>query len=93
MAHPTPEEQPMEAGQVKRIKAQQNDKLNPTVELVELFNGDKYELAQGDDFDCSPSTAAQAVRDEFRRLYGHLIVKSNGTKVTVEVKPGKAQQR
>ena len=78
--------------EVKRIKAQQNDKLRPTVDLAELFNGDKYELTQGEDFDCSPSTAAQAVRDEFRRLYGHLIVKSNGTKVTVEVKPGKAQR-
>jgi hypothetical protein len=78
---------------MKRIKAQQNDKLNPTVDLAELFNGDKYELTQGDDFECAPSTAAMAVRDEFRRLYGHLIVKSNGTKVTVEVKPGKAQTR
>lgn len=77
---------------MRRVKAQQNDKLNPTVDLVELFNGDKYELVQGDDFECSPSTAAQAVRDEFRRLYGQLIVKANGTKVTVEVKPGKAQR-
>jgi hypothetical protein len=77
---------------VKRIKSQQNDKLKPTVDIDELFNGDRYELTQGDDFECSPSTAAQAVRDEFRRLYGQLIVKSNGSKVTVEVKTGKAQR-
>jgi hypothetical protein len=78
---------------VKRVKAVQNNKLKPTVDVIELFNGDRYELAQGEDFDCSPGVAAQAVRDEFRRLYGHLIVKSNGTKVTVEVKTGKAQRK
>lgn len=70
-------------------------KLRPTVNIADLFraasNGSSVLLSKGEDFDCAPSTAAAAVREEWTRAFGDLVVRVEDDRVIVSVVPGKAQ--
>ncbi len=59
--------------------------LGESVDLDALFDGSTYELAKGEDFACAPSTAAQLVRDEYRKRYGRLVVRVIESTGAVEV--------
>ncbi len=59
--------------------------LGDGVDLDVLFDGSTYELVKGDDFACAPSTAAQLVRDEFRKRYGRVVVRVIESTGAVEV--------
>lgn len=58
-------------------------RLADDVDFADLFDGDTWQLTKGEDFECSPSSAATIVRNEFRARYGHLRVRE--TKDGIEV--------
>ncbi len=58
-------------------------RLSDSVDFADLFDGDTWLLSKGEDFECSPSSAATIVRNEFRARYGQLRVRE--TKDGIEV--------
>ena len=71
-------------------------KLRPTVDLIDAFRSSDDAaaviLTRGEDFDCAASTAAQVVREEWRRHYGDLTVTNTDDQVMIVVDQGRAQR-
>lgn len=54
-------------------------------EMDEVFSGGTFELEVGRDFDGAASTAAQHLRDEWRRRYGQIEITPDGKSGVVMV--------
>lgn len=67
------------------IKSKSKVSLSDSVDLDDLFDGQTWELAKGDDFDCSTSSAAALVRAAFRERYGHLVIRESKERSTITV--------
>lgn len=66
-------------------------RLDPSVNLDDLFDGRTWELTRGEDFTCSASSAANLVRQAFRERYGLIRItedKEAGS-IRVTVIPGR----
>lgn len=74
-------------------KNQSRVRLSDDVDFDDLFDGETYLLAKGEDFDCSPSSAATVVRNEFRRRYGLITIKYAEDTITVTVDRGELWKR
>lgn len=54
----------------------------------QAFDGSTWELKKGEDFELASSTVAAALRDEYERCYGRLMVKVETDVITVRRVPG-----
>lgn len=58
----------------------------------QAFDGSVWELARGEDFAKSGSTVAKALREEYERRYGSLVLRQDGDTVTVQRVLGSSEQ-
>jgi transcriptional regulator CtsR len=80
-------------GQVKRIKPNPKKARDLKVErklIEEMFAAGgpaEWELSLGEDFQCSPSSAADVIRKAFRAEFGYCVVTTTGSTVRVRIVP------